>query len=50
MAASAYLVVTVLPIVKWALMLDLMLRKVKILYGPHALAVGFVLQYVQEVY
>lgn len=50
MVASVFLVATALPIVKWALMLDLTPRKVKILYAHHVLVVEFVLPYAQEVY
>ena len=50
MAASVFPVVIAPPIVKWALMLDLMLRKAKILYGHRALVAEFARQYVPEVY
>jgi len=50
MVASVFLVAIALPTAKWVLMLDLMLRRVKILCVHHVLAAEFVQQYVPGAY
>lgn len=48
MEANAFLVETVAPIVKWALMFVPMLKKGRISFVHRVLVAGYALRYVQE--